>query len=195
MYKLLPILIFSFLLFGCDYKSETMSVKEVAGKAYLLDQDKKQVFLISQDQLIELKRTTPLVLKDGQIIKQTRTISDGRLIADVKIKFLGNKALYSLTITPVTKTVIKDKVETKDKSNFEWFAKLTKDYNSNKFVSLQFQDPDGFKLLDHNVKVSQGYTQMVDGNGGYSAYVYEDSISIYPDTAKYITNVDFVWNI
>lgn len=195
MYILLPILLFSFLLSGCDYKSDSMSVKEVAGKAYLLDQDKKKVFLISQGKLVELKRTTPLVLKDGQIIKQRRTISDGRIIADVKVKFLESKALYSLTITPVTKTVLKDGAETEDKSNFEWFDKLAKDYNSNKYVSLQFEDPDGFRLLEHDVKVSRGFIRMVDGSGGYSAYVYEEAISIYPDIAKYITNIDFVWNI
>lgn len=195
MYKLLPIFTIVTLLCGCDFNSENLSVKEISGKTYLLDQDKKQIFLISEDKLIELKRTTPTVLKDGQIIQNTKNISSGRIAADVKIKFLGNKALYHVDLSPVIKTAIKDNDKTKDRSNHEWFKTVIDDPDSYKFVSLNFQDSDGFNLFEHTIWVSEGYTRIIDENGEIYSYRYSNTFPIDSDKSKHITKVNLTWSL
>jgi hypothetical protein len=194
MKKITTLFLLLATLSGCDNNSKNISVEHVGGQTYLVNQKENKAFLVNNNKLLELEKTT-LVLKDGEKLSQTKTISDGRLNVEAKVKFIDSQALYILTVSPVLKKVKEGELEVDDKSNFEWFETLKSDYSSNKYISIQFYDADGFKLQEQEVKIAARATRFVDGNGGYSSYMYEGSISITPNKAKHIQNINFIWNI
>lgn len=180
-------------LSGCDNSSKGISVEQVGGQTYLINQKENKAFIIKNDALIELEKTS-LASKDGEKLSQSKTISKDRLNVEAKIKFIDSQAFYILTVSPVLKLIKEDELEVDDKSNFEWFETLRTDSSSKKYINIELYDTDGFSLQNQELKIASHATRIVDGSGGYTAYRYEGSINVSPSKAKYIKNIDFTWN-
>lgn len=188
------ILFLTAALTGCDYKSKNISVEQVGGQTYLINQEESKVFIVNKNKIIELEKAT-LALKDGEKLSASKIIADGKLKVNVKVKFIDSQALYILHASPVLNKTKLEGVEVDDTSNFDWFETLKTDYSSNKFINIQFYDLDGFKIREQEVKVASRATRIIDGKGSYSSYMYEGVIDISREKSKYIREVNFVWNL
>jgi hypothetical protein len=194
--KLVTLTLLPFLLTGCIQESKEISIEKVGSKTYLINQKSKEAFIVSNERLIQLKKSNPTALKIGEVINQKGKISQSRIEVDASIKFFESKALYMLTVSPVSKSVTDEKgVVTVDRSNFEWYQKAIKNYDSQEFITLVLTDNDGFKLHEQKIRISRGYVSMVGSGEDAASYVYEGSININAENSKYASEIDFVWNI
>jgi len=194
--KLVILTLLPLFLSGCIQESKDISIEKVGSKTYLIDQKTKEAFIVSNDRLIQLKKSNPTALKIGEVINRKGKISKSRIEVDASIKFFESKALYMLTVTPISKNITDDKGNiTVDKGNFEWYQKAIKDYDSQGYITLVITDKDGFKLHDQKIRISRGYVSMVGNGNDAASYVYEGAISLNAENSKYANEIDFVWSI
>lgn len=193
--KIVLLLAFSLILSGCMKESKDISIEKVGNTTYLIDQAKKEAFVISNDKLIQLKKSNPTVLTIGEVLKHKANISDSRLEVDASIKFLERTALYRVKISPIEiKTTNEDGTIKTDRVNFEWYKKAIKDYDSFNKVTIRLMDKDNFNLFEKEIRISKGYIRWLDYSGEVGTYVYEGTLDIDADISKYVTNIDYVWN-
>lgn len=193
--KIVPLLAFSLILSGCMKESKDISIEQVGSTTYLIDQAKKEAFVISKDKLIQLKKYTPAALTIGEVLKHKKIISENRLEVDTSIKFLERKALYRVKISPLEiKTTNEGGTIKTDRVNFEWYKKAIKDFDSYNKVTIRLMDKDNFNLFEKEVRISRDYIRSLDYSGEVGTYVYEGTLNIDADISKYVTNIDYVWN-
>jgi hypothetical protein len=195
-YKFACLAIFPILLTGCINESKDISIEKIGSQTYLIDQSKKEAFLVSKDKLIKLKQSNPTALSIGEVLQEKSKISEERIEVDASIKFLETKALFIVKISPVEiKTTNEDGTVKDDKSNFEWYENAIKSYDSNNYVKIHFKDKDNFKLFEKEIRISRDYIRTVNYDGEVGTYRYEGALNIDADTAIHITSMDFVWSI
>ena len=131
-----------------------------------------------------------------EVLKEKSKISEDRIEVDASVKFLENKALFIVKISPVEiKTTNEDGTVKDDKSNFEWYKSAIKSYDSYNNVTIHFKDKDGFKLFEKEIRISRDYIRTLNYNGEVGTYRYEGTLNIDADTAKHVTSMYFVWSI
>lgn len=195
-YKFACLAMFPILLTGCMNESKDISIEKIGSQTYLIDQSKKEAFLVSKDKLIKLKKSNPTALSIGEVLKEKSKISEDRIEVDASVKFLENKALFIVKISPVEiKTTNEDGTVKDDKSNFEWYKSAIKSYDSYNNVTIHFKDKDGFKLFEKEIRISRDYIRTLNYNGEVGTYRYEGTLNIDADTAKHVTSMYFVWSI
>ncbi|MBA6413405.1 hypothetical protein H2508_09825 [Parahaliea sp. F7430] len=193
--KIVPLLVFPFIISGCMKESKDITIEQVGNTTYLIDQAKKEAFVISKDKLVQLKKSNPTALTIGEVIKHKENISENRIEIETSIKFLERKALYIVKISPVEiKTTNEDGTIKTDRANFEWYKKEIKDFDSYNKVTIRLMDKDNFNLFEKDIRISRDYIRWLGYSGEVDTYVYEGTLDIDADTSKYVTKIDYVWN-
>ncbi|WP_018404298.1 hypothetical protein, partial [Marinobacter gelidimuriae] len=189
--KLVTLTLLPFLLTGCIQESKEISIEKVGNQTYLINQKSKEAFIVSNERLIQLKKSNPTALKIGEVLNRKGQISKSRIEVDASIKFFESKALYMVTVKPVSKDVTDEKgIITVDKSNFEWYKKAIENYDSQDYIMLVITDSDGFKLHEQKIRISHGYVSMVGNGEDAASYVYEGAININAENSKYASVID-----
>jgi len=101
-FKVFTVVLLPLFLSGCIQDSKNITIEKVGSKTYLIDQKSKEAFIINKDRLIQLKKSNPITLKIGEVLKEKYKISKSRIEVDASIKFFESKALYILKVSPVT---------------------------------------------------------------------------------------------
>ncbi len=195
-FKVFTVVLLPLFLSGCIQDSKNITIEKVGSKTYLIDQKSKEAFIINKDRLIQLKKSNPITLKIGEVLKEKYKISKSRIEVDASIKFFESKALYILKVSPVTINKTSDTgVVIKNRDNFDWYEKAIKDRDSYSYITLVLTDNDGFTLHEQKIKIARGYVRMVGSGDEVSSYIYEGTISINAESSKYIDKISFVYSI
>jgi len=188
--KIVITMLLTLVLCGCDAPFDLVEKK---GNTYLLNKVIGTVYLVDDTNLIELAEIYSTDKQTGRVITEKFTIKDQKLAVNIRVKLLSDQVLYILVASPVTVKKMQEGKYREVKEDFEWYINLANKNGSNKHITIQLKDMEGFLLFEREVKVNAGPVYVGDDEGKRSAVIYEGRFPLSPELVQYVSYMDITW--